>query len=71
MKTRPSYLVIDSDRRVIVRTTQRWPTLYPGEIVVRIALEIPEDLIPQVQTFTVEQLDAMVYVEPEEVEIPA
>ena len=71
MKTRPSYLVIDTDRRVIVRTTQRWPTLYPGEIVVRVVIAIPETLIPQIQEFTVDELDAMVSVVPEEVELPA
>ena len=48
MRTRPAYLVIDADRARIVRSTQRWPTLYEGEFAIRIRLEIPEALIPNV-----------------------
>ena len=48
MRTRPAYLVIDADRARIVRSTQRWPTLYEGEFAVRIRLEIPEALVPNV-----------------------
>lgn len=48
MRTRPAYLVIDADRARIVRSTQRWPTLYEGEFAVRIRLEIPEAIIPNV-----------------------
>lgn len=68
MRTKPAYLIIDSDRKTIVRSTQRWPTLYPGEIVVRVRLEIPDHLIPQVQEITVDDIDAMVRVEPVPIE---
>lgn len=73
MKTRPAYIVIDTNGRqpTIVRSRQSWPALDPGEIVVRLSLEIPDELIPQVQEFTIEDLEAMVAVAPEVVEVPA
>lgn len=46
MKTKAAYLVIDAQRKTIVRTTMRWPTLYPGEFTVRITLDISDELIP-------------------------
>lgn len=46
MRTKPAYLIIDVDRQAVVRSTQRWPTLYGGEIAVRVRLEVPDDLIP-------------------------
>jgi hypothetical protein len=48
MKTKPSYLVIDTyrPRPTIVRVTQAWPTLGPHEVAVRLALEIPDSLHP-------------------------
>lgn len=48
MITKPSYLVIDTDRikPTIVRVTQTWPTLGPGEIAVRIQIEISDSIQP-------------------------
>ena len=48
MKTKASYLVIDKNRGTptIVRVTQSWPTLNPGEMAVRLRLEIPDSTFP-------------------------
>ena len=71
MRTRPAYLVIDADRARIVRSTQRWPTLYEGEFAVRIRLEIPETLIPNVvHDVSAEDPDAIYDVVAEAVPVP-
>jgi hypothetical protein len=72
MKTRPAYLVIDTNGRqpTIVRTRQSWPSLDPGEIAVRIALEFPDELLPQIQEFTVDELDSFFTIKSEPVEVP-
>jgi len=60
MRTRPAYLVIDADRARIVRSTQRWPTMYEGEFAVRIRLEIPESIVPNVvHNVSAEDADAI------------
>ena len=46
MKTKPFYLVIDVESRTAKRVTQRWPSLYAGEIVARFQLEVPDETIP-------------------------
>lgn len=76
MKTQPAYLIVDADpdrgRARIVRVTQRWPQLYPGEIIVRISLEIPDDLLPNVQEIEITDPDYVaIAVEGEALEIPA
>ena len=55
MKTKPAYLVIDTHRHgapAIVRVTQRWPTLFGGEIAVRLSLEVPDEVMPSVTYWT-------------------
>lgn len=69
MKTAPVYLVIDTVSRRVVRSRQSWPALEPGEIAIRVAFNLSDELIPQVREFTLEELDAMFTVE--EVEVPA
>lgn len=72
MKTKPAYLVIDTMSRkgpTIRRATQLWPNLEGGEICVRVSLEIPDDLLPNVQRIVVQDPDAIVIgVEPEPIE---
>ena len=71
MKTQPAYLVIDTfgRRPTISHVRAKWPTLYAGQIVVRIAIEIPDALIPQIQQVVIEDLGAMTLaVEPVEIE---
>lgn len=62
MKTKAAYLVIDTQRRIptIVRTTQLWPALQAGEIVVRVALEVSDAAIPQAQVVVVDDPGAIV-----------
>ena len=77
MKTKPVYLVIDTRaaRPAVVRSRQSWPQLEPGEIVVRLALVIPDDLLPNVQEIVLENIEAMGLaieeepIEPEEVDV--
>jgi len=72
MKTAPAYLVIDTAGRRpnITRVRAGWPMLNPGEILVRLTLEIPDALIPQIQEIELENVEAMaVAVEATEVEI--
>jgi len=72
MKTQPAYIVIDTfgRRPTISHVRARWPTLYPGQIVVRLSLEIPDALLPQLQEIELDNLDAMaVAVTATEVEI--
>lgn len=59
MKTRPFYLVINSETRRVVRSRTSWPQLEPGEIVVRLTLEIPESVIPQIQEIILDDVDAI------------
>ena len=46
MKTKPFYLVIDTETRTAKRVTQRWPSLYSNEIVARFQLDVPDHVIP-------------------------
>lgn len=73
MKTKPAYLVIDMAGRqpTIARVRQSWPTLEPFQIIVRLALEIPDDLIPQAQTVAITAPEELVAVEALPVEPPA
>lgn len=65
MKTKPFYLVINTDSRTVVRTRQSWPQLEPGEIIVRLVLEVPDELIPKAVEIVIEDIDAIgVAVEP-------
>lgn len=71
MKTRPFYLVIDTNqpRPAVVRSRQSWPQLEPGEIVVRMTLEIPDSAMPNIQEIVIDDVDSMRYaVEPEPIE---
>lgn len=71
MKTKPSYYVIRTDGRVpaVVRVTQTWPALSPGEIVLRLALDIPDSLVPQIQEIVLDDPDSMgIAVEPMPIE---
>lgn len=79
MKTRPAYVVIDMEpgsggaTPLIKRTTTRWPSLEPGEIVVRLRLEIPDALLPRTQEIVVEDVSAIaraVAAEPEGLDPP-
>ena len=53
MKTKPAYLVIDTDRRApaIVRVTQRKPYLDAGEMTVRVEISIPDEAIAGAVTY--------------------
>jgi len=44
VKTKPFYLVIEGT--TAKRVTQRWPTLYPGEFAKRLAVTIPDEVLP-------------------------
>lgn len=61
MKTKPFYLVIDTTGRQprADRVRASWPILEPGEVLVRLALEIPDEVIPQIQEIQIEDLDAL------------
>lgn len=70
MKTRPAFLVIDTNglRPTIARVRQSWPPLEPGEIVVRVTIEIPDDLRPKLHEVVIDNpAMAAIGVEPEEV----
>lgn len=67
MKTKPVYLVIDTHTRNVVRSRQSWPSLESGEIAIRVAFTISEEMIPKVKEFTIDELDAMFSVEAVEV----
>lgn len=60
MKTRPAYLVIDIAGRqpTISHVRASWPRLEPGQIVVRLAIEIPDEALPRVQTVQIEAPEA-------------
>lgn len=65
MKTKPFYLVVNADTRTVVRTRQSWPVLEPGEILLKLQLEIPDELFPHIQEIQIEDLEALgVAVEP-------
>jgi hypothetical protein len=50
MRTRPAYLIIDTyGRPRIVRVSQGWPRLNPSEVAVRVTVELPDGLIPDVE----------------------
>lgn len=70
MKTAPAYLVIDTQGRrpTISHVRARWPSLYSGQIVVRLSLEIPDALLPQLQQIKLEDPEAMA-IAVEEVEV--
>ena len=58
MKVRPAYFVINTGTRPTVkRVSQKWPPLRPGEIVVRLALDIPDDLMPNAQIIEIDDPD--------------
>lgn len=67
MKTKPFYLVVDITGRQprADRVRASWPSLEPGEIVVRLMLEIPDSVLPNVQEIQIDDLEALgVAVEP-------
>jgi hypothetical protein len=47
VKTKPAYLVIRAGKRQprIHRVTQSWPALEPGDAIVRVSLELPDDFL--------------------------
>ena len=51
MRTKAAYLVIDTYGRTptISHVRASWPRLDPGQIVIRLAVEIPDSLLPQAQ----------------------
>jgi len=61
MKTKPFYLVIDTAGRIprADRVRASWPQLEPGEVLVRIALEIPDNIVPQIQEIEIDDLEAL------------
>lgn len=66
MKTKPFYLVIGggTSRPTVRRVTARWPSLSPGEAIVRLSLELPDTLFTHpVHTVELEADDASVAVE--------
>lgn len=70
MKTRPSYVIIDTRARkgpTIVRVAQEWPYLQPGEIAIRFAVEFSDELLPRAHTVVVEDPDATIVAIPEAV----
>lgn len=71
MKTKPVYLVIDTHTRSVVRSRQSWPSLEPGEIAIRVAFNVPDEVIPSVREYTIEEVDAMFRVEAEPVAVEA
>ncbi len=71
MRTKPVYLVIDTHTRNVVRSRQSWPSLESGEIAIRVAFTVPDEIIPSVREFTIEELDAMFTVEAEPVAVEA
>ena len=42
MRTKPCYLVVDTRTARVRKAQQSWPSLQPGEIVVKFALDLPE-----------------------------
>jgi hypothetical protein len=73
MQTRPVYLVIDTFARKgpsVVRSAQTWPALNPGEMVVRLRIEVPDDLKPLTHDVTIADSDAGVLAVAESVELP-
>jgi hypothetical protein len=72
MRTKPAYLVIDTYGRTptISHVRASWPRLEQGQIVIRVAIELPDSLLPQVQTISVEREDEAARVELLEVEVP-
>ena len=71
MRTKAAYLVIDTYGRTptISHVRASWPRLDPGQIVVRVAIDIPEDALPQLQVVELEAAEAAM-VEQLAVEIP-
>lgn len=63
MRTRPAYLIVDTyGRPRIVRVSQGWPRLNPSELAVRVTVELPDGLIPEVELVVDELADDAVVV---------
>ena len=54
MRTKPCYLVINTESRRVRTVRQSWPSLEPSEVVLKVAFEIPDDRLPQLEEFTLE-----------------
>lgn len=72
MKTQPAYFVINTNGRRprVDRVRASWPSLEPGEVILRLALDIPDSLVPQLQEIVLDDPDSMgIAIEPVPLEV--